>query len=320
MPVTKQCERCALDFQPRHAGERGRKQRFCGNACKFAWQKESGPARYPPAVRKCETCGKTFRLFPNELKKGRRYCSAACKQYKAAPPITSACPTCGKVFTSRPCQPRKYCSNPCKFENQRTRPPKYDRVGGRRCSKCGEWKPPSKFGPDRRTKDGLHPRCRSCVKDALEKGMIRWRAARSEKAETNRRRARDWARAARQKDPEKFRRRDKEYRARHPERIQVIKARRRTAAGACSPSQWLAKCEFWGWRCYLCGAPLERKAVHMEHRTPVARGGSNWPANLAPACAPCNAAKSYKTEREYRELLKQAEVESAARVLVISPA
>jgi 5-methylcytosine-specific restriction endonuclease McrA len=44
--------------------------------------------------------------------------------------------------------------------------------------------------------------------------------------------------------------------------------------------------------------------LSIEHRIPLSRGGSNWPANLAPACKTCNSSKGTKTEKEYRELLR----------------
>jgi len=81
------------------------------------------------------------------------------------------------------------------------------------------------------------------------------------------------------------------------------RARKKGAPGSFTSAQWLAKLEFWGWRCYLCRTPLEGQEIHVEHRKPLCRGGSNWPANLAPACKPCNQSKGRKTESEYRALL-----------------
>ena len=41
------------------------------------------------------------------------------------------------------------------------------------------------------------------------------------------------------------------------------------------------------YRCQRCGKP----AQHVDHRTPVARGGSDHPSNLEALCAPCNHKK-----------------------------
>jgi hypothetical protein len=47
-----------------------------------------------------------------------------------------------------------------------------------------------------------------------------------------------------------------------------------------------------GYVCARCGrVELDRGAVHLDHIVPVARGGSNAPANLQVLCAGCNLRK-----------------------------
>ncbi len=53
----------------------------------------------------------------------------------------------------------------------------------------------------------------------------------------------------------------------------------------------------------LCGKPLW-DGFHIDHKTPLSRGGSNWPANLQLLCAPCNQSKHAKTDEEWRALPK----------------
>jgi len=100
----------------------------------------------------------------------------------------------------------------------------------------------------------------------------------------------------------------KRYAQAHPEKIKLYKdknrAKRKAAKGTCTTAQWLAKCEYHGWRCYLCGSQLDHKSLTIEHRIPLTKGGTEWPANLAPACLPCNLSKNNKTEREYRDHVK----------------
>lgn len=94
------------------------------------------------------------------------------------------------------------------------------------------------------------------------------------------------------------------YHKAHPEYSRLScyarKARLKAASGKCTAAQFLAKCEYHGWRCYLCQTLLTLKTVQMDHRKPLARGGSNWPANFAPACGPCNLSKGRKTESEFK--------------------
>jgi len=75
-------------------------------------------------------------------------------------------------------------------------------------------------------------------------------------------------------------------RLRKVERI-TRRARDRGASGRFTLEQLAARLAYYGARCYLCGAPWE----HWDHVIPLARGGSNWPSNLRPACATCNVRK-----------------------------
>ena len=43
-----------------------------------------------------------------------------------------------------------------------------------------------------------------------------------------------------------------------------------------------------GWPCAICGHPAE----HLDHVTPLSRGGTDHPSNLQPLCARCNLRKS----------------------------
>lgn len=107
-------------------------------------------------------------------------------------------------------------------------------------------------------------------------------------------------------NPERANEYSRKWRRNNPETRRASsarnKAKRRQVVGTCTPAQWKAKCEYFGWRCYLCGVSLTSKTAHMEHRIPLSRGGTHWPANLAPACVKCNLSKNNKTEAEYRAL------------------
>lgn len=82
--------------------------------------------------------------------------------------------------------------------------------------------------------------------------------------------------------------------------IRKANAKRRAwkvqAKGVCSREQLEARIAFYGWRCYLCTAPFQ----HVDHVIPLSRGGSNWPANLRPACATCNTRKHNRKLQEWK--------------------
>lgn len=55
-------------------------------------------------------------------------------------------------------------------------------------------------------------------------------------------------------------------------------------------------------KCAYCGISIYFDIphdVHIDHIQPLSRGGSNWPSNLALACADCNHSKSNSTLSEW---------------------
>jgi len=51
-----------------------------------------------------------------------------------------------------------------------------------------------------------------------------------------------------------------------------------------------ARCQMWGNRCYICGAPMEA----IDHVKPLSKGGAHLPCNLRPVCTICNSRKRDK--------------------------
>lgn len=178
------------------------------------------------------------------------------------------------------------------------------------CTKCGLTKPLDMFYRRAASKDGLQAHCKSCA-------AARQAAYRSANRETIA--AKDAAYQA--ANPEKCAARNAAYHAENrekiaaqkatwqkanPERVVAAWARRRArklgAAGTFTAEQWQARLSYYGGRCVYCGTT---EKITIEHRIPLSRGGSNWPANLAPACGSCNSKKNTKTETEFRTLLEK---------------
>lgn len=117
-------------------------------------------------------------------------------------------------------------------------------------------------------------------------------------------------------DPESIKAAATAWRKANPERHQLQrlnqKARLISAAGQCSYVAWIDKCKYHGWRCYLCGRPVSKKigakmdgsSLTVDHRTSMRRGGSHWPANVAPSCNRCNARKRSLSEGEYADYIQ----------------
>ncbi len=56
--------------------------------------------------------------------------------------------------------------------------------------------------------------------------------------------------------------------------------------------------------CFYCGKALHGGG-HLDHMTPLMRGGSNWPENLVVACVKCNLDKHAKTAGEFIQWRKR---------------
>lgn len=133
--------------------------------------------------------------------------------------------------------------------------------------------------------------------DKAREAMRRWRAAHRD--EHNAERREFYARHREQQIAQSA-----QYHREHPEvglaRGNNYRARRRAAEGFFTPAEWLALVALYGGRCAYCG---EVGALEPDHRTPLARGGSNAIENIIPACRRCNARKHLMTEAEYRARL-----------------
>ena len=176
-----------------------------------------------------------------------------------------------------------------------------DDVEYKRCSLCEQWLLLGAFSRSITVWDGLNGRCKACDRRLREE----WRQGHPDYYLAANRR---W----REAHPERCRELDRLYRSRQnrearaatKKRWQQANSERRCAAEArrnarkrsapgydyTTATHIAARCEMWGRRCYLCGAPMEA----VDHVIPLAKGGPHWPANLRPICKSCNSAKKDK--------------------------
>lgn len=87
----------------------------------------------------------------------------------------------------------------------------------------------------------------------------------------------------------------KQHQMEHREMYAAYQGRRRAKLrGIVSPNfsyqQLLARIDYFGGKCWMCGDPWE----HMDHVKPINNGGPHLLANLRPACSSCNIAKGSK--------------------------
>jgi len=81
----------------------------------------------------------------------------------------------------------------------------------------------------------------------------------------------------------------------NPEATRVAKRNRKSRKRgngdyvAVTTAEWLRIVRRFDGCCAYCGA--RDVALHMDHVVPLAKGGRQAPANILPACGPCNMAK-----------------------------
>jgi len=85
----------------------------------------------------------------------------------------------------------------------------------------------------------------------------------------------------------------------HSERYNENTIIRRHYMGFLPPRKKLRVLKRDNFRCKFCGKTANDTQLHIDHITPLSKGGSNNLENLQVLCAECNQAKSNKTEFAY---------------------
>ena len=181
------------------------------------------------------------------------------------------------------------------------------------CGKCSRNLPASEFNKCNRSRDGLQSKCRACARAYneanREKRKANYLANREKRKEQER--ARYWANREERLEKQKV------YRKGNPEVCKAIhhrrRARKRNAEGDHNSAQAQARTAVHGDSCIYCASPND---LHLDHIKPLNKGGSNWPANLAPACAKCNLSKKDKWGEDLLRWIEQnCTVERTRKIL-----
>jgi 5-methylcytosine-specific restriction endonuclease McrA len=183
------------------------------------------------------------------------------------------------------------------------------------CSQCVEVFTLEEFPVDERSADRHSSECLYCsrirtsalAKASYDKDPETWKARgrkwRSENRDWTNQYAKEYGKANREKRNEYLR----GWFKRNPGMAKIYRhqreARKRDAAGFFTKEQLIARIEFYGGLCYLCGCDwyaLPKVNQTIDHVIPLNGGGSQWSANLRPACRSCNSSKSDTPLSEYK--------------------
>lgn len=164
------------------------------------------------------------------------------------------------------------------------------------CAHCEGLKPRTDFQPNVSRPNGINSYCKPCTmllrstkyRDAIRAQQKAWR-------DRNPERMAEIYRAYARRHPEKIRAKIARQKARNPERYRLYartgdnnrRVREKNAPGVATTAQIQARWDYFGRRCWMCGAAAEA----TDHVKPLSKGGSNWPSNLRPACSDCNNRK-----------------------------
>ncbi len=100
------------------------------------------------------------------------------------------------------------------------------------------------------------------------------------------------------------------YQALHPEVLRAAKLRRRArergAMGDIRAVDVKTLIRSQDGRCHYCERRLQ--SYHLDHNTPLSRGGASTRRNIVAACPRCNWRKNNKTAAEFRRYMKRVGV------------
>lgn len=198
------------------------------------------------------------------------------------------------------------------------------------CTGCNKTKPVSSFHRDKSKSDGLTPRCKDCKKEYRCKYYARTSKQSREYSrryfQKNQTAIKVYMAQYRKENAEHIIQRVKQYQRENHEHVSEMqkrwhennpersrensrrrnhrrRAREREAPGNFSADDITAMLIEQGGSCVYCGVGIVDN-FHIDHITPLSRGGSNYPDNLQLLCPPCNLSKHNKTHKEFLEYLK----------------
>lgn len=223
------------------------------------------------------------------------------------PRVTVQCETCRKEFEATQRRRRqglsRFCSKPCWYKTL------LFTASAKACTKCGVEKPyTSEFFFRRKDRpSGLSSSCKVCkTKEADDY----WRGREGGRPGKNKR---WWAKQG----PDAYAEYQRKQRATKPDQFRVYsltayrlhrdekiangrryRARKLGIGGDITPADievmWTAQ----SGRCFYCFEMLA-KGYHLDHKTPLVRGGLHVPENGCLSCASCNHKKHTLTADEF---------------------
>lgn len=132
----------------------------------------------------------------------------------------------------------------------------------------------------------------------------RQRECKKHRADPSRNRAS--AKRSRDRDPEKSRKRRRDWGRANPGRVRALNNEREAGKRDAQTGSRESYSAYMGWTysaeliaCYWCGAATTKGARHRDHIIPIARGGTDSVGNLCVSCPDCNLRKNAQLPEEF---------------------
>ena len=176
----------------------------------------------------------------------------------------------------------------------------------KQCGICGMFQAIGCFPTGYKTKDGLGTYCKKCNsakrKQWRELNRSKANSQALEYAKANKDKRRRWVATFKSKNKDQIKAESSAYRKKNPWQHTQTEAKRRAIKRASivesdltavkqiyknARSELVIACEY-------CGLETTARNRHVDHKVPLARGGSHTSDNLAIACDKCNLRKGAK--------------------------
>jgi hypothetical protein len=138
-------------------------------------------------------------------------------------------------------------------------------------------------------------------KESWKESSAKWKA-------DNREKVNEYSRASYARRKEKHNACVKAWNQRNPEKSRLYVNRRNAikaaAPGILTKEDWLGICKAQDYKCLDCGR--DDVPMTIGHLTPLFKGGTNWPENIAAQCKPCNSKQGTKIHKAVAITLESA--------------
>lgn len=207
----------------------------------------------------------------------------------------------------------------------------------KKCARCGEVKPITSFGKDKKRKDGLRCYCKPCASAIvikwrldnldLEKERTQkriWRQNNPDRASEIRKKwyqsntelckqlSKKWYYSNPDKvyayhvkkyaaDPEKYKLAASRWAKNNPEKVAAVRHKRRSQGGHFHSDHIIQLMIDQDGKCRYCHSDLTK--YHIDHILPLALGGTSDPENIQLLCPKCNLKKGAKHPDEFERLI-----------------